>query len=93
MAKAHGDGDLIAAIYDAVIEPSGWDGVVKRIVEATKSVSGGLHILQADAASLSATCNADPFYNDAYDQYYYKINPKAYKACQIRFRFLPKKAT
>jgi hypothetical protein len=75
-------------------------------------VSGGdLHILQADAASLSATCSADPFYSDAYVQHYYKINPiiaaklaiaqgevsaathvtqtEAYKACQIRFRFLP----
>jgi DNA-binding CsgD family transcriptional regulator len=75
MARSHGDGDLIAAIYDAVIDPSRWDEVVKRIVEATKSVSGGLHILQPDAASLSATCDADPFYNDAYVQHYYKINP------------------
>jgi len=40
MARSHGDGDLIAAIYDAVIEPSRWDEVVKRIVEATKSHSG-----------------------------------------------------
>jgi hypothetical protein len=45
-----GDTDIIAAIYDAIIEPSGWDEVVKRIVEATKSVSGGLYIQQADAA-------------------------------------------
>ena len=35
-----GDTDLIAAIYDAIIDPSGWDEVVKRIVEATKSFSG-----------------------------------------------------
>ena len=75
MAGSHGDGDLIAAIYDAIIDPSRWDEVVKRIVEATKSVSGGLHILQPDAAGLSATCNADPFYNDAYVQHYYKISP------------------
>jgi hypothetical protein len=26
-----GDTDIIAAIYDAIIEPSGWDEVVKRI--------------------------------------------------------------
>jgi hypothetical protein len=70
-----GDTDIIAAIYDAIIEPSGWDEVVKRIVEATKSVSGGLYIQQADAAHLSATCNVDPFYADAYVQHYYKINP------------------
>lgn len=30
MAASHGGGDLIAAIYDAIIEPSGWDEVVKR---------------------------------------------------------------
>jgi DNA-binding CsgD family transcriptional regulator len=75
MARSQGGDDLIAAIYDAIIEPSGWDEVVKRIVDATKSVSGGLHILQPDAAGLSATCNADPFYNDAYVQHYYKISP------------------
>ncbi|MDQ6703018.1 MAG: hypothetical protein M3Z96_07930 [Pseudomonadota bacterium] len=75
MAGSHGDGDLIAAIYDAIIDPSRWDEVVKRIVEATKSVSGGLHIQTADATSLSATCNVDPFYADAYIQHYYKINP------------------
>jgi hypothetical protein len=37
---SHSDGDLLAAIYDAIIEPSGWDEVVKRIVKATGSVSG-----------------------------------------------------
>jgi hypothetical protein len=48
------DVDLIAAIYDAVIEPSGWDDVVKRIVEATKSVSGALFIDMGDTAHVSA---------------------------------------
>jgi hypothetical protein len=75
MARSHGDGNLIAAIYDAVIEPSGWDEVVKRIVEATKSVSGGLHIQQSDTVHLSAMFNIDPFYADAFVQHYSKINP------------------
>jgi hypothetical protein len=75
MARSHGDGDLIAAIYDAIIEPSGWDEVVKRIVEATKSVSGGFHIEGTGAVHLSANCNIDPFYAGAYVQHYYKINP------------------
>ncbi len=83
MAGSHGDGDLIAAIYDAVIEPSGWDEVVKRIVEATKSDSGTLWIQQSDAAHFSATCNTDPFYNDAYVQHYYKINPLSAAAATI----------
>jgi len=52
-----------------------WDEVVRRIVEATGSVSGGLYIQMADAAHLSALCNADPFYADAFVQYYHKINP------------------
>jgi DNA-binding CsgD family transcriptional regulator len=75
MAVSHGDDDLIAAIYDAIVEPSGWNEVVKLIVEATKSVSGGLHIQQVDTTSLSATCNVDPFYAAEYVQKYAKINP------------------
>ncbi len=30
MARSHADGDLIPAIYDAAIDPSGWDEVVNR---------------------------------------------------------------
>jgi hypothetical protein len=60
MAGSHGDGDLIAAIYDAIIEPSRWDEVVKRIVEATKSFSGNLVLQQANAGSLTALYNVDP---------------------------------
>jgi len=81
MVRSHGGGDLITAIYDAIIEPSGWDNVVKRIVEATKSVSGGILAHQVDAfthqveaARLTAICNADPSYIDAYVQHYHKIN-------------------
>jgi hypothetical protein len=75
MARSHGAGDLIAAIYDAIIDPSHWDEVVKRIVEATKSDSATLWIQQSDAVHFSATCNIDPFYTDAYVQHYHKINP------------------
>jgi DNA-binding CsgD family transcriptional regulator len=77
MAGRHNGGITRRRRFDrAIIEPSGWDEVVKRIVEATKSVAGGVHVLlQADAASLSATCNCDPFYVDAYVQHYYKTNP------------------
>src|SRR5947207_201402 len=69
------DADLIAAIYDAIIEPSGWDEVVKRIVTATKSQSGGLIVLQAGAAQLSAVHNVDPFYANAYVETWHKHNP------------------
>ena len=72
MAKSNGDGDLIAAIYDAIIEPSGWDEVVKRIVEATKSVAGGVLIKHTDAVELSATHNRDPFYVNAYVETWHK---------------------
>ncbi|MGI8568685.1 MAG: hypothetical protein ACR2KT_06250 [Methylocella sp.] len=37
--------DLIGAIYDAIIDPSRWNEVVKRIVEESKSF-GGLLLLQ-----------------------------------------------
>jgi hypothetical protein len=69
------DGDLIAAIYDSVIDPSRWDEVVKRIVEATKSFSGNLLLQQADAGSLTALYNVDPFFADAYAQTYHKNDP------------------
>ena len=82
MARSNGDGDLIAAIYDAIIEPSGWDEVVKRIVEATGSVSGVIGIHQVDrpahrivSALVPAMYNIDPFWSDAFVQNYHKNNP------------------
>lgn len=69
------DIELIAAIYDAIVDPSGWDEVVKRIVEATKSVAGGLGIRLVAAEEMSALCNTDPYYIDLYVQHYYKTNP------------------
>jgi len=74
MAESHGDDDLIliAAIYDAIIDPSRWDEVVKRIVEATKSFSGNLVLQQVGAGNLTALYNVDPVVADAYAQTYYK---------------------
>jgi len=88
------DIDFIAAIYDAIIEPSGWDEVVKRIVEETKligGVIGGVIVThqfdalthQVDAAHVTTLCNIDPFYADAFVQNYYKINPLAAAAVAI----------
>ena len=70
MARSHGGEELIATLYDAVIDPSRWDEVVKRIVEATKSFSGNLVLQQADAGNLTALYNVDPLYADAYAQTY-----------------------
>ena len=75
MAELHGDDDLIAAIYDAIIDPSRWDEVVKRIVEATKSFSGNLVLQQVGAGNLTALYNVDPVVADAYAQTYYKNDP------------------
>ena len=75
MTASHGGGDLIAAIYDSVIDPSRWDEVVKRIVEATKSFSGNLLLQQTDAGSLTALYNVDPVVADAYAQTYHKNDP------------------
>jgi hypothetical protein len=54
------DIDLIAAIYDAILDPSGWDEVVKRIAEATKSVAGFIAVRRRDAGDLSALFELDP---------------------------------
>ena len=75
MSISRGNDDLIAAIYDAIIDPSRWDEVVKRIVEATKSMSGGLLVRSADAAHLSASHNIDPYFASAYVQTWYNQSP------------------
>ena len=62
MSRKDSPRDLIAAIYDAVIDASRWDEVVRRIVQATKSLSGALITEEADAAHVTAPYNVDPFY-------------------------------
>jgi DNA-binding CsgD family transcriptional regulator len=66
---------LVAAIYDAIIDPSRWDEVVTGIVEATQSFSGNLLVQQADAGSLTALYNVDPAIAEAYAQTYHKDDP------------------
>jgi hypothetical protein len=74
--RCHGGQDgLIAAIYDAIINPSRWDEVVQRIVEDTKSFQGNLVLHQGGAGSLTALYNVDPAIADAYAQTYYKNDP------------------
>ncbi|MGH6936662.1 MAG: helix-turn-helix transcriptional regulator [Methylocella sp.] len=75
MSISRGDGDLIAAIYDAIIDPSRWDDVVRRIVEETKSFSGNLVLQQPGAGSLTALYNVDPAIAGAYAQTYHKDDP------------------
>ncbi len=78
-------GDLIAAIYDTIIDPSRWDEVVRRIVEATGSVSGALVNHEADGAHRAALFNIDPAYADGNAlQAAYRINPLAATARAIR---------
>jgi DNA-binding CsgD family transcriptional regulator len=75
MSISRGNDDLIAAIYDAIIDPSRWDEVVKRIVEETKSFSGNLVLQQPGAGSLTALHNVDPVVAEAYAQSYHKDDP------------------
>lgn len=70
-----GELELIAAIYDAALDPSRWGEVVRRIAEATKSPSGGLFIQEAGAAQSSAVYNVDPFYEKIYVETWHKHNP------------------
>jgi DNA-binding CsgD family transcriptional regulator len=67
--------DLITAIYDSIIDPSGWEGIVKRIVENTKSFSGNLVLQHRDAGSFTALYNVDPAIADAYAQTYHRHDP------------------
>jgi hypothetical protein len=65
----------ITTIYDAILDPHGWDEAVKRTVDATKSVAGFLAVRREYAGNLLATCNADRFYTDLFARHYYKTNP------------------
>ncbi|MCL2384674.1 MAG: hypothetical protein FWC84_02450 [Alphaproteobacteria bacterium] len=67
--------NLIAAIYDAVHDPSCWDEVVKRIVEETKSMSGNLVLQQPAAGSLTALYNVDPVIAESYAEIHHKDDP------------------
>jgi hypothetical protein len=78
---AHKTG-LIAAIYDASLEPSGWEDILRRIAEATKSTGAVLLEHEIDPASrqiggagVSSLWNIDPAYADAFVKTYSKINP------------------
>jgi DNA-binding CsgD family transcriptional regulator len=78
---AHKTG-LIAAIYDASLEPSGWEDILRRIAEATKSTGAVLleHEIdpatrQIGGAGVSSLWNIDPAYADAFVKTYSKINP------------------
>ena len=75
--------DLIAAIYDTIIDSSGWEAAIKGIVAATSSTSGALIIHKTDAVHFTALCNIDPFYADSYAQVYAKISPLASEAATI----------
>ena len=67
--------NLIAAIYDAVHDPSCWDEVVKRIVEETKSMSGNLVLQQPGAGGLTALYNVDPVIAESYAEIHHKDDP------------------
>lgn len=77
------DTDLIAAIYEASIGPTGWDAVVKRIAELTKSIGGALVTHGVDAVHLTSRCNVDSFYAIAYVENYHKISRLAAVAWSI----------
>ncbi len=77
-------GDLIAAIYDTVIDTSRWEEVVRRIVEATKSTAGAVITHEINAAHRTALFNIDPAYADGEVlQAAYRTNPLAATARAI----------
>jgi hypothetical protein len=84
MSISRGDDDLIAAIYDTIIDPSRWNEVVKRIVEETKSFSDNLGLQQPGAGSLTALHNVDPVIAEAYAQSYHKDDPLDGRARRLK---------
>jgi hypothetical protein len=67
--------DLIVVIYDAIIDPSRWDEVVRCIIEDPNYFSGILVLQQPGAGGLTALSNVDPVSADAYAQTYHKHDP------------------
>jgi hypothetical protein len=78
------EADLIAVIYDAIIDPSRWDEVVKRVVEDTKSFGGNLVLQQPDAGSLTALYNVDPLVAAAYAHNLPQNRPPQYAGVENR---------
>jgi DNA-binding CsgD family transcriptional regulator len=75
MVSSRGSADMIAAIYDAGLDPTRWDEVIGKIAGRTNSVSGSLAIRRADTIELAALHNMDPSYAEAYAKNWYKRNP------------------
>jgi len=68
---------LIDDIYDAALDPTRWQGVLKALGEATKD---SIVVFQAVTphtadAEIQATHNMDPIYVRSYNDHYGSINP------------------
>jgi DNA-binding CsgD family transcriptional regulator len=78
------DGDLIGAIYDCVIDHRNWEHVVRRVAEATNSVSAGLYFRhRMDPARVTVQHNMDQSFIDAYIETYSRMDPLAPVAMTI----------
>lgn len=67
--------DILAVLYDAVLDPSLWDEATRRIVAGTNSVSASLAFQRGNTVELSGHHNIDPAYVDDYMERWYKNNP------------------
>lgn len=74
-SAARGNAEILTAIYDAVLDPSHWDEVARRIVAGTNSVSASLAIQRGDTVELSGVHNIDPAFAEAYKNNWYRKNP------------------
>ncbi|ACB95616.1 helix-turn-helix transcriptional regulator [Beijerinckia indica] len=66
---------LIRAIYDCVVDPSGWEEVLRRIVTKTNAVSASMQTTFDAKPSNIARWNVDPFYSKIYLEHFYTVNP------------------
>ncbi|ACB95614.1 helix-turn-helix transcriptional regulator [Beijerinckia indica] len=68
--------NLIRAIYDCVIDPSGWEDVLQRIVTHTHGVAAALEAEMSETKPKKiASYNFDPFYDFAYRSHFHALNP------------------
>ncbi|MBQ1542673.1 MAG: hypothetical protein IIZ63_11780 [Caulobacteraceae bacterium] len=69
---------MISAIYDGMTDVAAWNGVTRRLVEATGSVAGGLYFRSpSGTAHVAAVHNVDPHYDSLYFTRYARTCPLA----------------
>ena len=62
--------ELAGTLLEAATDGSAWERFVRRFGEVMRGASPGLYLNDGDRAVLKVTPEYDPFWNQAYDDYY-----------------------